>query len=125
MLVPENRTVAQPVVAICRNTNCKLTDFYVSDRSKHVTCPGCGNNKAIAIQQLIHVLVPDRAGKIQGGSGGMYSVECDPDLTVMGDLETLTGSIEAANCPQCLKEYKERIEAEAELTSDDSPPAAE
>jgi hypothetical protein len=101
------RTDKQPLVWSCSNPKC-VEDFKIftfeSDQPKCPKCT-CEGPPVIQLQALIHLLVPDKAGKIRG-MYGRYKIACDPKRAFVStgkENEVGTDDINAANCPDCLK----------------------
>ncbi len=114
MQVPVDRTEKQPVIAICRNPECredgKQFEFFVTD--DHFCCPKCGANREpmLALKVLIHLLVPHPQGPIQGQGGKKFVIACDDRrayLATVTNKEAATGSPLLANCPTCIERAKQ------------------
>lgn len=114
VVIPNDRTSKQPVVACCFNLEC-LEDgerFEFPCEHGDVVCPKCGATEApmIAVLALTHFLIRDNTGPFRTGSG-RYSLACDPKRSYLAtptNNEAATDQLECANCPQCLAVAKER-----------------
>lgn len=109
---PADRTCKQPVRAYCANPQCwemaERGRFEFEVEHGEVTCPKCGANEPpmIGLLVLVHLLLPDPRGPINGAGGIRYRIACDEHrayLATTTNKEAATGAVEAANCGQCLK----------------------
>jgi len=102
------RTQRQPLTWFCGNSQC-IENFpkrfeFTSDKP---VCPKCGceGPPGIQLRALVHLSVPDPNGQIRGRFG-RYKIACEPKRTHQTtgkDAEAVTDSVDAANCPECLK----------------------
>lgn len=109
--IPRDRTIKQPVLGCCYNPEC-LEDrrkgrFEFQSEHDHFACPKCGADRAPLVYMLvlIHLLVPQKGGKIVGKGGIEYNLACDETrayLATVTNQEAATGDPTAANCPGCL-----------------------
>lgn len=97
------RTAKQPLQWRCRNPVCRHEFF-----SDYAECPKCGGKKFphVVLLTLIHMLLPDPSGPIQG----MFTrlrLACDGQREMITDRtnnEAATGVPAVVNCPGCLAE---------------------
>lgn len=105
-----DQTSKEPVVWRCHNPPCGPLpglpmpfDF----KSDYPVCPKCGSNGLPNVHKraLIHLLVPDARGPIQGQHSRLR-VACDPTRITLATLtngEAMTGVIGECNCESCLR----------------------
>jgi|GEM_PF-3289336 hypothetical protein len=117
IIIPNDRTQKQPVMAFCRNPECldssdqKRFEFPVEHAQ--VACPKCGATEApyIGLMSLIHFMQRNPAGKILGQGGLRYQLACSAERPYMATLtndEAATDQLVAVNCPGCLKAAHEK-----------------
>jgi hypothetical protein len=110
VLVPADRTVNVPVVAFCRNPQCRDKSneeftFYVEH--DNFCCPKCGADREplVGVRVLTHLLIQHPAGPITGRGGLRFVIGCDDKrayLATVTNLEAATDQPKIANCPKCL-----------------------
>lgn len=91
---------------ICISLPCRdqgATQFS-SEETKPI-CPKCGYANAIRRVTLVHLLVQDLKGPIQG-DGANYRVACGKDHKLVLNA---TGEPLAANCPKCLATISSQV----------------
>lgn len=108
--LPAGRTKHQPIVWRCGNPECaqgtgaKFFDFTTRSDKPH--CPRCGANPPfVSARALIHLLVPDMQGPVQGEHGIRYKILCEPKRDVLAtttNQEACSGDFRAVNCGGCL-----------------------
>jgi 4-hydroxy-3-methylbut-2-en-1-yl diphosphate synthase IspG/GcpE len=117
ILIPGDRTQAQPVRAFCRNVECLESSdqrrFEFDVEHEQVACPKCGATEApmIGVLSLVHFLHRNPQGKIVGMGGLRYQLACDEKrayLATHTNLEAATDQLQAVNCPGCLRAAKEK-----------------
>lgn len=115
IIIPGDRSVKQQSFGVCMNPACRevSTDerFTFPVEHDHFACPKCGANKSptVNLLALIHFLIPDRQGPIEGMGGLRYRLGCDEKrayLATTTNQEAATGELAAANCVGCLAEAK-------------------
>lgn len=113
IVIPGDRSVKQQAWGVCMNIPCreKSTDerFTFPLDHDHLACPKCGADKPpmVGLLSLIHFLVPDAKGPIEGMGGLRYRLACDSMrayLATHTNQEAATGELAAANCLGCLAE---------------------
>lgn len=107
-----SRTQSQPLEWVCTNPECIQTDeerknHYVRFVSEKPKCPRCTQEgpPVIKLLALVHLLLPDPKGKIQG-QYKRWRIACDKDrdyLALTDNNEAATDVPAAANCPGCIK----------------------
>ena len=103
------QTTKQPVVWRCQNPDCLESnlDRFFEFESDECKCPKCGlGHPAVIKRALIHFLVRDAKGPIQGDLGLRYHIGCSPTRAYIGTIENGeagSGDLAAVNCPGCLK----------------------
>jgi|LakMenEpi03Aug12_release.lakeMendotaPanAssembly.Ray.scaffolds.fasta_scaffold770787_1 hypothetical protein len=111
IVIPKDRTTAEPVLGYCYNKQCRPQGKdrfeFIADNDMFA-CPKCGNDQPPLVGQLvlIHLLVQDRLGPIEGSPGLRYRIACNSKrayLATATNLEAATVEREAANCATCLK----------------------
>lgn len=107
ILIPGDRTTSQPVTAYCQNFECLVDgQRFEFPTEGDVKCPKCGANQApmIGLLSLIHFMVRDPVGPIQGAAA-RYHLACAPKrrtLATATNLESASDQLIAVNCPGCL-----------------------
>jgi rubredoxin len=103
------RTVKQPVVFRCPNPECNdspLTKSYFEFESDEPICPKCGVGPPyVQPRVLIHLMVKDKKGRIEGQYGQRYAIACDRRrdyIATPDNSEAASGDPIAVNCPGCL-----------------------
>lgn len=113
IVIPGDRTVKQRSFGVCMNRACleKNTDerFTFQVENDHFACPKCGADKPplVGMLALIHFLIPDKTGPLEGAGGLRYRFGCDSTRAYMAthtNQEACSGQIEAVNCIGCLQE---------------------
>jgi hypothetical protein len=111
IVIPGDRSVKQQSFGVCMNIACreKSTDerFIFPVDHDHFCCPKCGADKppVAGLLAMIHFLIPDRKGPIEGAGGLRYRLACDDMrsyLATATNQEAATGELAAANCVGCL-----------------------
>lgn len=111
--VPDDRTIAQPVIAVCRNPQCreegKPFQFFIEH--DNFCCPKCGADRSptVSVQVLTHLLLPHPRGPVRGSGGRRFVIACDDKrayLATATNLEAATDQEKVANCPGCLANAK-------------------
>lgn len=114
-----DQTSKQPIVWLCPNPDCRPTgpcpsgevNFY-NFESEYPRCPKCGSGPpSVQKKVLIHFLMPDRNGNIEGINGLHYFLACDrkrKEVATFTNGEAGTGSIQSVNCPGCRKVIKRK-----------------
>ena len=111
----QGQTTKQPVVWRCPNPECRESALvhHFDFESEYSECPKCGLQEPhVTKRALIHLLVRDNKGPIQGDLGLRFRMACDPPrwvLATMDNGEAATGDPAAANCPGCLKAFGEQL----------------
>lgn len=108
-LIHTEQTTKQPTVFRCPNPECNespLTQSYFDFESDQPVCPKCGVGPPhVQKRSLIHLLVRDPRGQIEGQYGLRYRLACDVRrdyLATKLNGEAATGDPMAINCPGCL-----------------------
>lgn len=111
-LIPEDRTSKQPLQWVCMRPECRNEESgkpysFFADQPK---CPKCTSfgPPAIQLKALVHLLVPDPAGKIKG-MFGRYSLACDRSRDVIATTTNREGGSDhpdSVNCPGCWEAAK-------------------
>ncbi len=109
IVVPQDRTINQPVTAFCRNPQCREVsdqEFRFCVEHAHVACPKCGANQEpfVGVLTLTHQLVPHPKGPIIGYTGRRYKLACDDRrayLATTTNNEAATDQPGVVNCPGC------------------------
>lgn len=105
LIIHHDQTSKQPVVWQCFNPICSLAGPFEFE-SDYPVCPKCGNDGAPGVQKrvLMHYLLPDREGKIQG-QFSRYRMACDKTrehLATLTNGEAATGMWgDHINCRGC------------------------
>ena len=109
IIVPQDRTTSQKLRGYCFNPKClvKGERFEFDSEQDLFACPKCGANTPpmVGLLTLIHLLVPDKNGGIEGGDGQCYKIACDTTrayIATATNLEAGSGEVSAVNCPGCL-----------------------
>ena len=116
IIIPGDRTTKQPVLGYCLNKACRepgQSEFEFITEHDHFACPKCGSTdkSTVGVKVLIHLMLPDRNGPIEGSRGAKYILGCDSRrayLATFTNLEAATGDPTVANCPGCLAEALRR-----------------
>lgn len=108
------QTTKQPVWWMCANKSCRnglggLFEF----ESDYQECPKCGNKEYPIVQKraLIHLLLEDRKGPIQGETC-RYKIACSPQretLATYKNGEAVSDNPKVINCPGCILHEAEAI----------------
>jgi len=100
------RTTKQPLHWRCINPECVENREWFEWTGDDAECPKCKQvPPGIVLLALIHLLVKDPEGKIQG-QFARYRIACDPGkdyIATPGNNEAGTNNPNVANCPGCLK----------------------
>lgn len=110
------QTTKQPVRFRCMNEPCKTStgrrDWFIFVGDEPI-CPKCkGGWPMVDKLSLIHFLIPNPKGHINGNNDGMlvrYSMCCDVrryDLATLNNGEAATGDVNCVNCLGCLINIK-------------------
>ena len=110
IIVPGDRTTSQPGRGYCYNPECVEPGkdrFEFDVEQDGFSCPKCGSDDpgSVGLLTLIHLLVRDKAGPIQG-SRSRYRLACDPTRVLLAtptNNEAASGDVKAVNCPGCLE----------------------
>lgn len=116
IVVPDDRTMNQPVTGFCRNPGCRdphpripgaTVEHRFTVEHDHFSCDKCGANRSpmIGTLTLTHLLVPDITGPVKGTGGRCFKIACDSKrayLATVTNDEAATDNIEIANCPGCI-----------------------
>lgn len=124
--VPKDRTRKQPAKAFCKNDECRVNGgefHFEADHDEPVSCPKCSakTGPIVGVLTLVHLLIKDDTGPLQGSGGLRYSIECDPErkyIATETNNEAASSVLEAVNCPMCIAESKVRQQSTPELTGD-------
>lgn len=114
IIIPDDRTSKQPATGYCLNPTCAPSGQLRFDfplKHNRLGCPKCGANKPplVGLLVLVHYLIANPLGEIEGMWGRRFSLGCDEIrayLATTSNLEAATASIEAVTCPGCLKAAK-------------------
>lgn len=114
VVIPDDRTIKQPVVARCLNLACaeKGRNFEFATEGD-VKCPKCGETEGPMIQLLclVHFMVRDKMGPIEGVNGSHWRIACDHKRSLIAtetNLEAASDQLDSVNCPGCRKIAKEQ-----------------
>jgi len=112
----DGQTTKQPTIFRCPNPECVPKKFdrvtgqphrFFDFESDQPVCPKCGLGAPhVAKRALIHFLLRDPAGPIQGEMGLRYKIACDHKREVIATTdngEAGTGDLAACNCAGCLR----------------------
>ncbi len=110
IIVPEDRSLKQPVMGFCRNPECcdvAGVEFNFMIEHDHAACPKCGADREPMIGMLVltHLLLPLKGGPIIGRGGIQFVIACDSQRAYTAtatNLEAVTDNPKISNCPGCL-----------------------
>lgn len=99
------RTSKQPITWRCRNPDCREGDGWFEFEGDEPRCPKCTNNghPYVVMLALIHLLVPDPAGKIRGRRT-RYRMLCDAErshIATFANNEQATDDPTMVTCAGC------------------------